>query len=99
MNRGRRSLLGMALLGIADPLLAGVPSGSLEQELGAIVRDPGCELASLAVLAIRDGKIAYQAGFWPRSAASTWMVTFLLCSASRCAIPTSRTRPLPCAIC
>jgi CubicO group peptidase (beta-lactamase class C family) len=66
MNRGRRSLLGMALLGIADPLLAGVPSGSLEQELGAIVRDPGCELASLAVLAIRDGKIAYQAGFGRR---------------------------------
>jgi CubicO group peptidase (beta-lactamase class C family) len=66
MNRSRRSLLGMALLGIADPLLAGVPAPSLERELGDIVGDPDCELASLSVLAIRDGRISYAGGFGRR---------------------------------
>ena len=72
MNRNRRSLLGMTLLGMADPVLAALPLSSaqarsrLDRELDAIVRDPACELASLSVLAIRDGKVAYAAGFGRR---------------------------------
>ncbi len=66
MQRGRRKVLGMALLGVANPLLAAVPdsvaagTAALDRELEAIARDPGCELASLAVLAIRDGAVAYE---------------------------------------
>ena len=69
----RRSLLGMALLGVADPLRAASAPGlrahehaQLERELDDIVRDPACELASLSVLAIRDGDIAYAGGFGRR---------------------------------
>lgn len=38
----------------------------LEHELAAIAADPSCELASLAVLAIRDGKISYEGQFGRR---------------------------------
>jgi CubicO group peptidase (beta-lactamase class C family) len=67
MNRARRLLLGMALLGATGPLPA-APSrrraGALDAELAAIAADPACELASLSVLAIRAGEVsyAYQAG-------------------------------------
>jgi CubicO group peptidase (beta-lactamase class C family) len=74
MNGNRRTLLGLALLGAFEPVLAAVPmSGSerrplkaLENELAAIVTDPSCELASLSVLAIRDGKLAYEGQFGRR---------------------------------
>jgi CubicO group peptidase (beta-lactamase class C family) len=63
MNRGRRNVLGMALLGAAGPLFA-APRRRLDVELGAIAADPACELASLSVLAIRAGQVSYafQAG-------------------------------------
>ncbi|CAH0249775.1 Penicillin-binding protein 4* [Massilia sp. Bi118] len=80
MNQGRRTLLGMALLGMIDPLRAATPASGrasssampvalkakLDQELAAIVANPACELASLSVLAIRDGRIAYEAQFGQR---------------------------------
>lgn len=63
MNKARRLLLGMALLGATGPLLA-APRRRLDMELAAIAADPACELASLSVLAIRAGQISYafQAG-------------------------------------
>jgi CubicO group peptidase (beta-lactamase class C family) len=80
MNNGRRNVLGMALLGLIDPLMAATPASGraspsampatlkakLDQELAAIVANPACELASLSVLAIRDGRIAYEAQFGQR---------------------------------
>ena len=74
MNGNRRTLLGLALLGAVDPLLAAAPlSGGanrrhdkLTAELAAIVQDPACELASLSVLAIRKGKVAYESQFGRR---------------------------------
>ncbi|MFC5459964.1 serine hydrolase domain-containing protein [Massilia niabensis] len=79
MNGNRRTLLGLALLGAVDPVLAAVPFSSggrndkLDRELSAIVQDPACELASLSVLAIRKGKLAYEGQFgrrWIGNAAS-----------------------------
>jgi CubicO group peptidase (beta-lactamase class C family) len=79
MNQGRRNVLGMALLGMIDPLMAATPDArgapsampaalkaKLDQELASIVANPACELASLSVLAIRDGRIAYEAQFGQR---------------------------------
>ncbi|MFC5552011.1 serine hydrolase domain-containing protein [Massilia aerilata] len=80
MNRGRRNVVGMALLGMIDPLMAATPASGrtssatmpaalkakLDQELAAIVANPACELASLSVLAIRGGRIAYEAQFGQR---------------------------------
>jgi CubicO group peptidase (beta-lactamase class C family) len=79
MNHGRRNVLGMALLGMIDPLMAatpgkaGVPAAmpaalkaKLDQELAAIASNPACELASLSVLAIRDGRVAYEGHFGRR---------------------------------
>jgi len=82
MNHGRRNVLGMALLGMIDPLMAATPASGasgaaaaampaalktrLDRELAAIVANPACELASLSVLAIRDGRIAYEARFGRR---------------------------------
>lgn len=71
MDQGRRTVLGIALLGVVEPLWAAAPGGArphaqLERELAAISADPACELASLAVLAIRDGKLAYEGGFGRR---------------------------------
>jgi CubicO group peptidase (beta-lactamase class C family) len=63
----------LALLGACEPLLAAVPMKGtrpslrmLDDELAAIVRDPACELASLSVLAIRAGKLAYEGQFGRR---------------------------------
>ena len=68
MNQGRRSVLGLALLGAVHPLLAAAGGkAALDRELAAIVRDPACELASLSVLAIRDGAISYEGQFGRRS--------------------------------
>ena len=77
MNGHRRTLLGLALLGTVEPLLAAVPmSGgqrsheAFARELAAIVADPACELASLSVLAIRDGHISYEGQFGRRRIAN-----------------------------
>jgi CubicO group peptidase (beta-lactamase class C family) len=73
MNGHRRTVLGLALLGACEPLLAAVPvkgtrpsAHTLDAALAAIVRDPACELASLSVLAIRHGKLAYEGQFGRR---------------------------------
>lgn len=75
MEHGRRKLLGMALWGLIDPLMAATPApggapaavkASLDRELAAIAANPACELASLSVLAIRDGRIAYEGQFGRR---------------------------------
>jgi len=71
MNQGRRTVLGMALLGAAEPLWAMAPAAARspaqrDRELAAIVTDPACELASLSVLAIRAGKVAYAGAFGRR---------------------------------
>ncbi|WP_198118497.1 serine hydrolase domain-containing protein [Massilia rhizosphaerae] len=69
MNRSRRHLLGVALLGAAGPLLAAPPhrrAAVLDAALAAIAIDPACELASLSVLAIRAGEVRYEAQFGRR---------------------------------
>jgi CubicO group peptidase (beta-lactamase class C family) len=78
MRHGRRAVLGMALLGAINPLLAASPGGrragalapaaarALDAELAAIAADPACQLASLSVLAIRDGKLCYERQFGQR---------------------------------
>jgi CubicO group peptidase (beta-lactamase class C family) len=71
MDHGRRSVLGLALLGAVHALAGALalPADArrqLERELAAIAADPSCELASLAVLAIRDGEISYEAQFGRR---------------------------------
>lgn len=70
MKQGRRAVLGMALLGgvghvlggAPKPVVAGPPEArtALDAELTAVAQAPECELSSLSVLAIRDGKIAYE---------------------------------------
>jgi len=69
MNRRRRNVLGMALLGATGPLLAAPArrrTSALDAELAAIAADPACELASLSVLAIRAGRVSYEAQFGRR---------------------------------
>ena len=68
MNQGRRTLLGLALLGGTHPLLrAAAPADAiLDAELAAIANDPACQMASLSVLAIRHGKLRYQRQFGQR---------------------------------
>ena len=72
MNQGRRSLLGMALLGAMEPLFAAPPgsvtaSRRLDAELAAIADDPAMQLASLSVLAIRAGQPVYEGAFGRRT--------------------------------
>ena len=71
MNQGRRTVLGWALLGALEPVWASTPGAGpahagLDRALAAIAADPACELASLSVLAIRDGKVAYEGAFGRR---------------------------------
>jgi CubicO group peptidase (beta-lactamase class C family) len=72
MQQGRRTVLGLALLGTISPVLAAAPQGggganaALDAELAAIAADPACELASLSVLAIRNGKVSYERQFGQR---------------------------------
>jgi CubicO group peptidase (beta-lactamase class C family) len=82
MDHGRRSVLGLALLGTVHSFasaatragdtragaqaLPGEVRSQLDRELAAISAAPSCELASLAVLAIRDGEISYEAQFGRR---------------------------------
>lgn len=69
MNQGRRNLLGLALLGTLHPVLGATDCqrAALDRELAAIAADPGCELASLSVLAIRNGDISYEGQFGRRT--------------------------------
>jgi CubicO group peptidase (beta-lactamase class C family) len=72
MNTGRRGLLGLALLGGLNRVMAAGPGApalagkELDAELAAVVADPSCTLASLSVLAIRRGRVAYQQQFGQR---------------------------------
>jgi CubicO group peptidase (beta-lactamase class C family) len=80
MKQGRRTVLGLALLGAINPLFAanarsgGGASGRLapeaakrlDAELAGVVNEPACELASLSVLAIRSGQICYEQQFGQR---------------------------------
>jgi CubicO group peptidase (beta-lactamase class C family) len=70
MKQGRRTFLGLALLGGMGSVLraagAANTESALERELAAIVNDPACELASLSVLAIRNGKLQYERQFGRR---------------------------------
>ncbi|MES3025919.1 MAG: serine hydrolase domain-containing protein [Pseudomonadota bacterium] len=72
MKLGRRAVLGMALLGGMQHVF-GAPARStgwkrrLDAELAAIAADPACTLASLSVLAIRHGQVAYTAQFGHRT--------------------------------
>jgi CubicO group peptidase (beta-lactamase class C family) len=71
VNR-RQTLLGLAALGATSPLVAfarasnGKPIAQLDAELAAIAGNQACQLASLSVLAIRNGKIAYEHQFGQR---------------------------------
>ena len=74
MNHGRRSLLGMVMLGAMEPLFAAMPAASggaaapaLDAELAAIVDDPAFALASLSVLALRAGRPVYEGAFGRRT--------------------------------
>jgi CubicO group peptidase (beta-lactamase class C family) len=75
MVQRRQTLLGLALLGAMNPLMALARAGKtdaghsfaqLDAELAAVVKEPACALASLSVLAIRNGKIAYEQQFGQR---------------------------------
>lgn len=72
MKQGRRSLLGLALLGGMNRVLAkpnaqaAGPHAALDAELAAIADNQACQLASLSVLAIRRGKVVYQKQFGQR---------------------------------
>jgi CubicO group peptidase (beta-lactamase class C family) len=70
MKKGRRTLLGLALLGGVGSVLraAGAVNteSALERELAAVAGDPASELASQSGLAIRDGKLRYQRQFGRR---------------------------------
>jgi CubicO group peptidase (beta-lactamase class C family) len=64
MRIGRRGLLGLALLGGLQRVLAAKPllrHDKIDAELAAIAADPACQLASVSVLAIRRGKVAHTA--------------------------------------
>ncbi|WP_229429326.1 serine hydrolase [Massilia sp. ST3] len=72
MNQGRRSVLGMVMLGAMEPLFAAPPAPgaslrALDAELAAIAEDPAMQLASLSVLAIRAGRPVYEAAFGRRT--------------------------------
>lgn len=74
MKQGRRSLLGLALLGGMNRALAAgpnahpvaMPHAALTAQLEAIATNHACQLASLSVLAIRRGKVEYQQQFGQR---------------------------------
>lgn len=72
MNHGRRSLLGMVMLGAMEPLFAAMPPASgaapsLDARLAAIVDDPAFPLASLSVVALRAGRPVYEGAFGRRT--------------------------------
>jgi CubicO group peptidase (beta-lactamase class C family) len=70
MKQGRRNLLGLALLGGMSSIVraagASNTESALDRELAAVANDPACQLASLSVLAIRNGKVSYEGQFGHR---------------------------------
>lgn len=67
MNQGRRTVLGLAVMGTMSGLVRAAPGdAALDRELAAIANDPDCQLASLSVLAIRHGKLRYEQQFGQR---------------------------------
>ena len=73
MQHGRRGVLGLALLGGMTRTFAAAPGAprphrfaGLDAELAAIAGNPACQLASMSVLAIERGKLAYQRQFGQR---------------------------------
>jgi CubicO group peptidase (beta-lactamase class C family) len=74
MRQGRRTLLGLALAGAISQMVRAAPGPGapalLDAELAAIAADPACQLASLSVLAIRNGAIACERQFGQRSIAA-----------------------------
>ncbi|WP_342115510.1 serine hydrolase domain-containing protein [Pseudoduganella sp. OTU4001] len=62
MQKGMRALIGAVLLSGMSQAAA----SKLDAELAAIVNDPQRPLSGLSVLAIRDGKVAYQQQFGHR---------------------------------
>jgi len=82
MNHGRRTLLGMGMLGAMEPLFAALPPAAggsggpalpdtarrlLDTELAAVANDPAHPLASLSVVALRGGRPVYEAAFGRRT--------------------------------
>lgn len=49
------------------PAVTTMPGGQLDRELAAVVQDPVLGMASLSVLSIKDGKLAYERQFGMRS--------------------------------
>jgi CubicO group peptidase (beta-lactamase class C family) len=67
MNQGRRTVLGLAVMGTMSGVVRAAPGDAeLDRELAAIAGDPDCQLASLSVLAIRHGKLRYEQQFGQR---------------------------------
>ncbi len=60
MKPQRRTLLALALLGTMGRAFGAPASRTIDEELDAIARAPECTMASLSVLAIKNGKVAYQ---------------------------------------
>jgi CubicO group peptidase (beta-lactamase class C family) len=65
MKLGMRALLGWALMGsgMMQAMAEAPASVQLDRELAAVVNDAQHPLSGLSVLAIRDGKVAYQQQF------------------------------------
>ncbi|WP_228893324.1 serine hydrolase domain-containing protein [Pseudoduganella aquatica] len=64
-----RLLLAAALAGCAaspPPALPAAAHAALDRELAALAADPQLGMASLSVLAVRDGRVAYRGGFGSR---------------------------------
>ena len=60
MKREMQALMGMLLMsGVTAAACAG-PAATLDQELAAVAADPAMPLASLSVLAVRNGKVQYR---------------------------------------
>jgi CubicO group peptidase (beta-lactamase class C family) len=68
MNQGRRTVLGLAVLGATSGWVRAAPGmdAALDAELAAIADDPACQLASLSVLAVRHGELRYEQQFGQR---------------------------------
>jgi CubicO group peptidase (beta-lactamase class C family) len=65
--RGFAALASLALCACAHNPMATVDADAqLDRELAAIVEDASCPLASLAVVAVRDGRVVYVRGFGRR---------------------------------
>jgi CubicO group peptidase (beta-lactamase class C family) len=61
MKREMQALMGMLLMsGVTAAAAGAAPAAALDQELAAVAADPAMPLASLSVLAVRNGKVQYQ---------------------------------------